>query len=43
MLYVPAHAARFVARAHERSADAIILDLEDAVPPADKIAARAAL
>ena len=43
LLYVPAHAPRFVARAHERGADAIILDLEDAVPPADKIAARAAL
>ena len=43
LLYVPAHAARFVARAHERGADAIILDLEDAVAPADKEAARAAL
>ena len=43
MLYVPAQAARFVARAHERGADAIILDLEDAVPPADKVAAREAL
>ncbi len=43
LLYVPAHVPRFVARAHERSADAIILDLEDAVPPADKRAARAAL
>ena len=43
LLYVPAHAPRFVARAHERGADAIILDLEDAVPPADKHAARAAL
>ena len=43
LLYVPAHAPRFVARAHERGADAIILDLEDAVPPADKVAAREAL
>lgn len=43
LLYVPANAPRFVARAHERGADAIILDLEDAVAPADKIAARAAL
>ena len=43
LLYVPANAERFVARAHERSADAIILDLEDAVPPNEKEAARAAL
>ncbi len=40
LLYVPAHSERFVARAHERDADAIILDLEDAVPEADKSAAR---
>jgi citrate lyase subunit beta/citryl-CoA lyase len=43
LLYVPANAERFVSRAHERGADAIILDLEDAVPPAEKDAARAAL
>lgn len=43
LLYVPANAPRFVGRAHERGADAIILDLEDAVAPADKLAARAAL
>ena len=43
LLYVPANAPRFVGRAHERDADAIILDLEDAVIPADKDAARAAL
>ena len=43
LLYVPANAARFVARAHERGADAIILDLEDAVVPAEKDAARMAL
>jgi citrate lyase subunit beta/citryl-CoA lyase len=43
LLYVPANAERFVARAHERGADAIILDLEDAVAPGDKPAARAAL
>lgn len=43
MLYVPAHAERFLSRAHERGADAIILDLEDAVPAADKDAARAGL
>ena len=43
MLYVPAHSERFLSRAHERGADAIILDLEDAVPEADKDAARAGL
>jgi citrate lyase subunit beta/citryl-CoA lyase len=43
LLYVPANSARFVAKAHERGADAIILDLEDAVPPGEKDAARAAL
>lgn len=43
LLYVPAHQPRFVEKAHTRGADAIILDLEDAVAPADKPAARAAL
>jgi citrate lyase subunit beta/citryl-CoA lyase len=43
LLYVPAHSARFLARAHERRSDAIILDLEDAVPEADKDRARDAL
>jgi len=42
-LYVPAHSDRFIAKAHERGADAIVLDLEDAVPEADKSAARDAL
>ena len=40
LLYVPAHSERFIAKAHERGADAIILDLEDAVPEAEKSAAR---
>lgn len=40
MLYVPAHSERFLARAHERGANAIILDLEDAVPEGDKDRAR---
>jgi citrate lyase subunit beta/citryl-CoA lyase len=40
LLYVPAHSDRFISKAHERGADAIILDLEDAVPEADKDAAR---
>ncbi|MBM3526726.1 MAG: CoA ester lyase [Alphaproteobacteria bacterium] len=43
LLYVPAHQERFVSKAHERGADAIILDLEDAVPPGEKANARAAL
>jgi len=43
LLYVPATAPRFVAKAHERGADAIILDLEDSIAPAQKDAARAAL
>jgi citrate lyase subunit beta/citryl-CoA lyase len=40
LLYVPAHSERFVSKAHERGADGIILDLEDAVPEADKDRAR---
>lgn len=43
LLYVPASAPRFIARAHERGADAIILDLEDAVAEGQKAAARNAL
>jgi citrate lyase subunit beta/citryl-CoA lyase len=43
LLYVPASSERFVAKAHERDADAIVLDLEDSVAPAQKDAARAAL
>ena len=43
LLYVPATQPRFVERAHTRGADAIILDLEDAVAPGEKAAARAAL
>ncbi len=40
LLYVPAHSERFLAKAHERGADVVILDLEDAVPEADKDRAR---
>jgi citrate lyase subunit beta/citryl-CoA lyase len=40
LLYVPAHSERFISKAHERGADAVILDLEDAVPEAEKSAAR---
>jgi citrate lyase subunit beta / citryl-CoA lyase len=43
LLYVPASSERFVAKAHERNADVIILDLEDSVAPAQKDSARAAL
>jgi citrate lyase subunit beta/citryl-CoA lyase len=43
LLYVPASSERFISKAHERAADAIILDLEDSVAPADKDAARGAL
>jgi citrate lyase subunit beta / citryl-CoA lyase len=43
LLFVPAHQQRFVSRAHEWGADAVILDLEDAVPVAEKAAARAGL
>jgi citrate lyase subunit beta/citryl-CoA lyase len=43
MLFVPAHVPRFVERAHERGADACVLDLEDSVPLAQKAQARAAV
>tara|TARA_Y100001934_G_scaffold281478_1_gene391295 strand:- start:803 stop:1714 length:912 start_codon:yes stop_codon:yes gene_type:complete len=43
LLYVPANNPRFVDKAHTRDADAIILDLEDSVPPTEKTAAREAL
>lgn len=40
-LFVPANVDRFVAKATERGADALIIDLEDSVPLAQKEAARA--
>lgn len=43
LLFVPMTSERFLAKAHERGADAIILDLEDSVVPAQKPAARAGL
>ncbi|MBM3586827.1 MAG: hypothetical protein FJX33_03250 [Alphaproteobacteria bacterium] len=43
LLYVPASEERFVAKAHERGADAIILDLKDGVAPDAKARARAGL
>jgi citrate lyase subunit beta / citryl-CoA lyase len=40
-LFVPANVERFVAKAVDRGADALIIDLEDSVPLAQKEAARA--
>ena len=40
MMFVPVNVERFVDKAHTRGADAIILDLEDSILPADKAAAR---
>ncbi|WP_262054469.1 aldolase/citrate lyase family protein, partial [Burkholderia thailandensis] len=40
LLYVPAHVPRFVAKAAGCDADALILDLEDSVPPEWKAPAR---
>ena len=39
-LFVPVNREKFVAKAWTRGADCIILDLEDAVAPNDKAAAR---
>lgn len=43
MLFIPAHEERFIAKAHLRGAEAIILDLEDSVPPDAKGVARSSL
>ena len=43
LLFVPATATRFFARARTSGADTIVLDLEDSIPMADKAAARTAL
>lgn len=40
LLYVPTHIEKFVASAATRGSDAVILDLEDAVPSAEKVRAR---
>jgi citrate lyase subunit beta/citryl-CoA lyase len=42
-LFVPLTDERFFAKAHERGADALLLDLEDSVAPAQKADARARL
>jgi len=39
-LILPINVPKFVERAHLRGADAIVLDLEDAVPPGEKASAR---
>ena len=39
-LILPVNQPRFVERAYTRGADAIVLDLEDSVPPAEKATAR---
>jgi citrate lyase subunit beta/citryl-CoA lyase len=43
LLFVPVTKENFVVKAHTRGADAIILDLEDSIAPAEKDAARRAL
>lgn len=43
MLYVPSNNPSFVAKSHTRGADAVILDLEDSVPYAERAAARVEL
>lgn len=40
LLILPVHVQKFVEKAYLRGADAIVLDLEDAVPPAEKLHAR---
>ncbi|RAI01841.1 CoA ester lyase [Acuticoccus sediminis] len=40
LLYVPVNVEAYVAKAHRRGADAIILDLEDSIAVGDKCAAR---
>ncbi|RPH77133.1 MAG: CoA ester lyase [Planctomycetaceae bacterium] len=40
MLFVPVNVRKYVDKAHERGADAIILDLEDSIAPNDKATAR---
>ena len=40
LLFVPVNVPKFVETAHTRGSDAVILDLEDSVPPAEKANAR---
>lgn len=41
LMFCPANSERFIARAHERKADAVILDLEDSIAISEKAQARA--
>ncbi len=43
LMFVPVLSERFLAKAHTRGADAIILDLEDSIIPSKKAEARAAI
>lgn len=43
LLFCPATSERFVAKAHTRGADVVILDLEDSIAPGEKDSARAAV
>jgi len=43
LLFVPGNRLERFLKAAQSGADAVILDLEDAVPPADKVSARAAI
>ncbi|HJQ60912.1 MAG TPA: aldolase/citrate lyase family protein [Vineibacter sp.] len=43
LMFVPTTKENFIAKAHTRGADAIILDLEDSIAPAEKDAARRSL
>ena len=43
LMFVPVLAERFIAKAHTRGADALILDLEDSIIPTKKVEARAAI
>jgi citrate lyase subunit beta/citryl-CoA lyase len=43
LLYIPGISERMILKAHDSAADALILDLEDAIAPAQKIEARAAV
>mgnify|MGYP001386692256 FL=1 len=42
-LIMPANQRKYVEKAHERNADAVVLDLEDSVPVSEKVATRAVL
>jgi citrate lyase subunit beta/citryl-CoA lyase len=43
LLFIPATSTHLLAKATERGADALVVDLEDAIPPDRKAEARAIL